>query len=78
MGNSNKRQATTAPSQSEIDVADAEVGGRMATMLGWRGSLQSIRFERMCGDRKNSVHYLYEDSKLRREGLEYRKKDRLM
>src|ERR1700742_2300339 len=46
MGNSNKRQATTAPSQSEIDVADAGVGGRMATMLGWRGSLQAIRFER--------------------------------
>src|SRR5882757_9074811 len=47
MGNLNKLQATTAPSQSEIDVADAEVGGRMATMLGWRGSLQSILCERM-------------------------------
>jgi hypothetical protein len=28
--------------------------------------------------RKNSSYCLYEDSKLRREGLEYRKKDRLI
>jgi hypothetical protein len=32
----------------------------------------------MLWRRENSVHCLYEDSKLKREGLEYRKKDRFI